>query len=131
MYIVFYRYDGKDYFFGVTLGGSMTKSSTSYIAVASALDDLQKKELESEPELGAPGPLQHIKALVQENLVVIDAAKGLTKTVPYAEGMVSLFVNVDPPAYFAAPIDEPTAISVVDGPDGALALAQIRQAGMK
>lgn len=128
MYIVFYRYAGKVYFFGVTLGGSMTLSSTSYNAVASALGDLQKKELESEPGLGAPGPIKHVKALVQEELVIIDAMKGLAKIVPHAEGMLSLFANVDPPAYFAAPIDDPTAISVVDGPDGALALAQIHQA---
>lgn len=129
MYIVFFDYDGKRYYFGVTLGCALTLCSTSYAAVVAALAQLQRDELDKDSQLGSPGPLMHIKALVQENLVVKDAGLGVTETVPHAEGMVSLFVNVVPPAYFAAPAEDPTFISVVDGPDGALNLAQIRQAG--
>ncbi|NKJ38752.1 hypothetical protein [Rhizobium sp. SG570] len=128
MYIVFFDYDGKRYFFGITLGGAMTSCSLSYVAVSVELSTLQKEELEKEPELGTPGALFHTKGFIREELTVIDAKSGVTKTVPHAEGFISLLVDVEPPAYYAAPTGDPTFISAVDGPHGALALAQNHQA---
>ncbi len=123
MYIVFFDYDGDRYFFGVTVGGAMTSCAASYDAIVSELADLQEKELKKEPDLQDPGALFHTKGFILEKLVV--SRSGATKTVPQVEGFISLLVNVEPRAYFAAPQNDPTFISVVDGPDGALTLAQV------
>jgi hypothetical protein len=123
MYIVFFTYDRKDIYFGVTAGGQLTKPSTNRDEVAHELAHLQTEEWRDEQEPQQKIRMQeipHRQAYVRRSCLLID---GKWTIVDEFDGAVSIFVELETPAYYVLMKADMTQIHVANGPDNAKAIA--------
>ncbi|MHC2574680.1 hypothetical protein [Rhizobium leguminosarum] len=122
MYIVFFEYDQHVFYFGVTVGGQLTKASKSRDDVARELGSLQyaewRKSGEAHVEVSL-ADIPHKQAYVRRSCRFID---GKWTIVDEVNGAMSIFVEMDPVAYYVFLKADYTQVNPVNSPDEGISM---------
>lgn len=119
MVIVFFEYEAKIFFFGVTAGKQITRCSSSHDEVANELYSLQMAEWGttslSEDQIHVQGFVLRSIEFVNGRWVVVDVVDGV---------MTVVAEQPDWRLYFALSAPEPELVVAADEPEDAVELLQ-------
>ena len=131
MYIVFFEYDRDVFYFGVTIGGQLTKASKSRDDVARELGGLQYAEWEKNGQSqGAVSltDIPHKQAHVRRSCRFID---GKWAIIDEIDGAMSVFVDMEPVAYYVLMKDDYEVVHPAISPDEANTIVYYFNEGRK